>query len=75
MNADRPHGTSDSRDAMPPPAPARESAGEPVVTSSPSSHQPANVPPAGSEPQGRTTTIAAIVAIVVVVALVIFIFI
>jgi hypothetical protein len=32
------------------------------------------VPPSGSEPQGRTSTIAAIIAVVVVVALVIFIF-
>ncbi len=47
---------------------------QPVVTESPSSRQPRNEPPAGSEPQGRITTIAAIVAIVVVAVLVVLLF-
>jgi hypothetical protein len=39
---------------------------EPVVTESPSSRQPHDVPPPGSEPQGNITVIAAIVAIIVI---------
>jgi len=43
---------------------------ESVVTDRPSSQQPRDVPPAGSEPQGNITVIAAIGAIVVIVLIV-----
>lgn len=39
---------------------------QPVVTDSPSSRQPHDAPPPGSEPQGNITLIAAIVAIIVI---------
>lgn len=47
---------------------------QPIVTNSPSSHQPDYAPPAGSEPQGRITIIAAAVALVVIVFLLLYIF-
>jgi hypothetical protein len=44
---------------------------EPVVSEAPSSQQPRDVPPAGSEPQGNITVIAAVVAVIVIIAIVV----
>lgn len=72
MSADRPRPDADITEPLPPEA-AATAPGELIVTDEPSSHQPHDVPPAGSEPQGRTTAIAAVVAVVVIVLLLVLI--
>lgn len=68
MSSDRPRHDVDAGQPVPPEA-AATAPGEPIVTDEPSSHQPRSAPPAGSEPQGRITTIAALVAIVVIIVI------